>query len=58
MDKEILKEQFTHFYEVDLNNCAMTSEQWICELVDALSDKNYLSKFNAEYKRYNEFINQ
>lgn len=58
MDKKLFKEQFIQFYEIDINNCVMTNEQWVNELVDALSDKDYLKKFSTEFKKYKEFINQ
>ena len=52
-----LKEIFTHYFEVDLDNCTMTTQDWIDELAQALSDKDYLKKFLREYAEYLDEIN-
>ena len=46
------------YYEVDLNNCTMTNEQWITEVVEALTDKDYLNNFNTELELYNNLRNE
>ena len=59
MDKLFrLIDQLKHFYEVDIDNCDMTHEDWIGEIAKAMSDPNYEQKFNKYYKEYLEFINQ
>jgi hypothetical protein len=53
-----LIEQLKTFYEVDIDNCNMTHEDWICEIAKAMSDPNYEQKFHKYYNEYLEFINQ
>ncbi len=53
-----LKEKFEHYYEIDLDNCYMTNDDWIQELAKALSDPiTYIEDFNKEYSQYLEMIN-
>jgi len=52
-----IKERLIHYYEIDLNNCNMSQEDWVDELAKAMSDPNYLETFNKEYKRYLNTIN-
>ena len=53
-----LKEKFEHYYEIDLDNCHMTDDDWIKELAKALSDPiTYMEDFNKEYNQYLEMIN-
>ncbi len=53
-----LKEKFEHYYEIDLDNCHMTNDDWIQELAKALSDPiTYMEDFNKEYSQYLEMIN-
>jgi formylmethanofuran dehydrogenase subunit A len=59
-EKKELTEKFNHYYELDLENCAMSHESWIAQLVDAIVDgkEKYLKNFNKEYKGYLKDINQ
>ena len=50
--REELIQMFNHFYELDLDNCAMDHEAWIEQLVLALTDPNYLADFIKEYDQY------
>jgi hypothetical protein len=52
-----IKEKLIHYYEIDLDNCNMSQEDWVDELAKAMSDPNYLDKFNKEYKQYLNTIN-
>ena len=52
-----MKERLIHYYEIDLNNCNMSQEDWVDELAKAMSDPNYLETFNKEYKQYLNTIN-
>ena len=42
--KHKLFEMFVTYYDVDLDNCFMTHEDWIINIVDALTDDKYLEK--------------
>ena len=42
----------THMFELDIDNCTMTHSQWIAEVAEALTDKNYLSDLVKEYRVY------
>ena len=50
-----LQEMIAHYYEVDLDNCLMTEDDWILQLAKSMADPNYLSKFELEY---NDYLNQ
>ena len=52
-----LKEKLIHYYEIDLDNCNMSQMDWIDELAKAMTDTNYLEKFNKQYKEYLDTIN-
>lgn len=52
MSADKLKHMLIHYYEVDLNNCTMTQEDWIEELAKAMTDSNYRKKFEQEYNEY------
>jgi hypothetical protein len=58
MNKTDLTADLMRYYEVDLNNCTMTNEQWITEVVEALTDKDYLNNFNKELELYNNLRNE
>lgn len=48
-----MREKLRHYYEVDIDNCKMTSENWIDEILMALKDpKKYTKNFKEEYKNY------
>jgi len=56
--KHQLQEKLSHYYELDLDNCLMTHEDWIQELANALvNPTEYLKSFEEEYKEYLEMIN-
>lgn len=53
MTKEHIKECLEHYYEIDLNNCNFTHEDWIDELAESMANpKKYLIKFIKEYIIY------
>ena len=54
MDKKQLTFDLIRYYEIDINNCIMSNEQWIKQIVEALTDKEYINKFNTELNLYNE----
>ena len=58
MNKTNLTADLMRYYEVDINNCTMTNEQWIAEVVEALTDKDYLNNFNTELELYNNLRNE
>lgn len=47
-----LLHKIKHYYEVDLDNCAMTQDDWIIELANAMVDPDYYQKFMREYNEY------
>tara|TARA_R110000765_G_scaffold361358_1_gene451551 strand:- start:609 stop:785 length:177 start_codon:yes stop_codon:yes gene_type:complete len=52
MTKEKIISDITYYYEVDLDNCLMTHKDWIKQIADALTDKDYLSKLKKEIEEY------
>ena len=52
--KHKLFEMFVTYYDVDLDNCFMTHEDWIINIVDALTDDKYLEKMMVFFKEYAE----
>ena len=58
MNKTNLTADLMRYYEVDLKNCTMTNEQWITEIVEALTNKEYLNEFNTELELYNNLRNE
>tara|TARA_R110002167_G_scaffold274320_1_gene480408 strand:+ start:13 stop:189 length:177 start_codon:yes stop_codon:yes gene_type:complete len=58
MNKANLTADLIRYYEIDLNNCTMTNEQWISEIVEAITNKEYLNEFNTELNLYNELRNE
>jgi hypothetical protein len=58
MNKTNLTADLIRYYEIDINNCIMTHEQWIYELVEAITNKEYLNEFNKELNLYNELRNE
>jgi hypothetical protein len=58
MNKTNLTADLIRYYEIDINNCTMTNEQWISEIVEALTNKEYLNEFNIELNLYNELRNE
>ena len=49
-----LFQMFETYYDVDLDNCFMTHEDWIINIVDALTDDKYLEKMMVFFKEYAE----
>ena len=49
-----LFQMFETYYDVDLDNCSMTHEDWITNIVDALTDDKYLEKMMVFFKEYAE----
>jgi len=48
-----MREKLRHYYEVDIDNCIMTNEDWIDEILMALKDpEEYTKNFKEEYKNY------
>lgn len=47
-----LIEKLTHYYEVDLDNCKMTHDDWIGDLANAMLDPEYYNRFIKEYNKY------
>ena len=54
LSKAEIVEMLKHYYEIDLDNCTMTHEQWIDEVANALTDENYLNELKKEYEIYLE----
>lgn len=55
--KHQLEEKLSHYYELDLDNCLMTHEDWIQELANALvNPSEYLKSFEEEYEEYLDMI--
>tara|TARA_R110000824_G_scaffold53382_2_gene147854 strand:+ start:1108 stop:1284 length:177 start_codon:yes stop_codon:yes gene_type:complete len=52
MEYTDIREKLIHYYELDLNNCLMSNEQWIEELIECMTNKDYLKIFLKEYKEY------
>ena len=48
--KQKLFEMFVTYYDVGLDNCFMTHEDWISNIVDALTDDKYLEKMMVFFK--------
>jgi hypothetical protein len=58
MNMEEIREKLAHYYELDLNNCLMSHEDWIDELAKALSNPTaYKEEFDKEYEEYKEMLN-
>tara|TARA_R110001632_G_scaffold26526_1_gene71675 strand:+ start:949 stop:1143 length:195 start_codon:yes stop_codon:yes gene_type:complete len=53
IEKKIIAD-LIYYYEVDIDNCLMTHKDWIKEIANALTDKEYLSKLKEEVKEYKD----
>jgi hypothetical protein len=42
LDEQKLFSMFETYFDVDLDNCTMTHEDWIRHFVEALTDDKYL----------------
>jgi hypothetical protein len=58
MEYTDIREKLIHYYELDLGNCHMSNEQWIEELAECMTNKDYSKKFLKEYTEYINEINQ
>jgi len=52
MSKQEIIEILKHFYELDLDNCVMSHEQWINEVAEAATEPDYINKKIKEHKEY------
>ena len=52
MEYTDVREKLIHYYELDRGNCYMSNEQWVEELAECMTSKDYLKKFLKEYKEY------
>jgi len=43
-------------YEVDRDNCLMSTNDWILELAKAMTDPDYKEKFKKEYREYRKEV--
>jgi hypothetical protein len=50
LDKQKLFEMFETYFDVDLDNCTMTHEDWIRHIVEALTDDKYLEKMMGSFQ--------
>ena len=58
MEEKELIEKLKYYYEIDKNNCNMTSEDWIKELAKCMSNPDmYRIQFFHELWEYKKFIN-
>jgi hypothetical protein len=54
LDKQKLFEMFETYFDVDLDNCTMTHEDWIRHIVEALTDDKYLEKMMGSFQEYED----
>jgi len=54
MEKHEIFNMIERYYDVDLDNCTMSHEAWINEIVKALTDYRYIDKFKLLYEEYNK----
>jgi len=54
MEKQEIFNMIERYYDVDLDNCTMTHEDWINEIVTALTDYRYIDKFKLMLEEYNK----
>jgi hypothetical protein len=54
LDKQKLFEMFETYFDVDLDNCTMTHEDWIRHIVEALTDDKYLEKMMVSFQEYED----
>ena len=47
-----LKQKLINYYEVDLDNCEMSHEMWIDELVKCMLTDGYKESFLEQYDEY------
>lgn len=49
-----LLEDLHYFYEIDLDNCNMTSKEWIEELALSMTSPSYKDEMLKEIKEYKQ----
>ena len=49
MDVHKLKQKLSFYYEVDIDNCTMTHDDWITELANAMLHPDFYKEFIREY---------
>lgn len=54
MTKEELKQKLQHYYEIDLDNCAMTNKDWINELALLMTNPSYKDEILKEIEEYKQ----
>ena len=55
MKENQLIEQLKYYYEIDLNNCNMTNQEWIKELAKCMADPDsYRIQFFNELIEYKQ----
>ena len=52
MKKQEIFDTIEGYYDVDLDNCTMTHEDWIKQIVEALTDDKYLEKMIVLFHEY------
>ena len=52
MDVNKLKQKLRFYYEVDIDNCTMTHDDWIAELANAMLHTDFYQEFIREYNEY------
>ena len=50
MKQNEILEIIIHLYDIDIDNCLLSSRDWAIELSKALTDKNYLNELIKEHK--------
>jgi hypothetical protein len=54
LDEQKLFSMFETYFDVDLDNCTMTHEDWIRHIVEALTDDKYLEKMMVSFQEYED----
>jgi hypothetical protein len=54
LDEQKLFSMFETYFDVDLDNCTMTHEDWIRHIVEALTDDKYLEKMMVSFQEYKD----
>ena len=50
MKQNEILETIIHLYDIDVDNCLLSSMDWAIELSKALTDNNYLNELIKEHK--------
>ena len=54
---EELIERLRHYYEIDLDNCEMSHNDWIIELAKAMYYDHYKESFIKRHEEYKKVLN-